>query len=567
MMHIARAFLRTFAFVLVAGMMVTGSVVAQSSEAFRLTEFDGGRLTGDVRFGSNLFGSGMGAGSFGRVQSALGRVDGASVFGNPAHLTFVRRPQIGIEFRFPLSNGAWGVGPTSFVSRSEVQERTDRFLTDMQLPEDATPVYTRVSNLTAGQPRQLAAFWLNWPVSEHVSIGFGYLQPFSAIADTRLEGLSTRVTGRQYSPLGLARVDVWSELAGSVRGKVQLDELTIGTGGLLESYYFGSVWWGISFFRYDVGANMDLDAAGNGSVAVAGSDERYFNDAGDPATSDDAFSNRVFWRMRANYRGSGTGARIGFVHRTYGDRIGSSLLFNVPPHMTLSDPRAFAESYLPSFVVLAGTIDPDDPDNVELLDIDQLDLNQPTASRKSRDYLGTEVAVGMPVSITGGIDLRLGPHTLVLNGIKYWGAMSASGQYGRENGVIQPFKLGFDPSWSVRGGLDLARGLDGEFGLLWIPVRILTLDLDGLLFQMLGERAGYAEPRYRFSGGYTWGAAITEGTQDTVTSSLRNAIVGITPVSFSLGRTYRLRERTHVGVHVAGFPDLLMRFSVAFDVD
>jgi hypothetical protein len=113
----------------------------------------------------------------------------------------------------------------------------------------------------------------------------------------------------------------------------------------------------------------------------------------------------------------------------------------------------------------------------------------------------------------------------------------------------------------------LERTLDGKFGLLWIPIRILTLDIDGLVLGLLGDRAGYAEPRYKFAGGFIWGDAITEGAQDTIASSLDDVITAVSPISFSMGRTYQLRERTHVGVHVAGFPDLLWRFSLAFDVD
>ena len=34
-----------------------------------------------------------------------------------------------------------------------------------------------------------------------------------------------------------------------------------------------------------------------------------------------------------------------------------------------------------------------------------------------------------------------------------------------------------------------------------------------------------------------------------------------------MGRSYSLLDRIHVGVLVAGYPDMLMRFSVAYDVE
>lgn len=556
---------RTLALVVSCLLLSTGPLQAQQSEEFRLSAYEGGTLRGNFRLGSNLLGSGVGAGSFGRVQSSLGKVDGATLFGNPAHLSFLNKPQLGFEFRFPIRNGSFGLGPESFWTDSRIRERTDEWLTNLEYVGETGPAYTRVSRLSAGQPRQLSAFWLNWPVSEHVAIGFGYRQPFLATSSARLSGYGTRLTGKQSSNLGLVQVDVLSELAGTMQADVSLDEITIGTGGLLERYYFGSVWWGISFFRYDAAAHLDLDARGDGHVAVAGSGERFFNDGGDLLSGET--SNDLFWRMRADYQDAGFGTRIGFVHRSYTERYGTSVLFTVPPILRMQDPRAFAESWLPAFVTLDGTMDPSDPDNVEILDINRIDLDQPNATRRSRDYLGPEVTLRLPTQVTIGLDARLGKHALVLNGIRYWGSLTAEGQYGRENGVIQSFRYGMEPTWGFRAGLDLERTLDDRFNFLWIPVRILTLDLDGLLFELMGDRVSYDEPRYRFAGGFSWGQAITEGSKDTVKASVRNAITGVTPISFSVGRTYRLRERTHVGVHVAGFPDLLWRFSLAFDVD
>jgi len=540
-------------------------VQAQQSEEFRITSFDGGRLDGDVRLGSNVFGAGLGAGSFGRVHSALGLVDGAALFGNPSHLSFVNKPQLGIEFRFPIHNGSFGLGPESFWTDSSIRRKADGWLADLEYPQDASPTYTRVSRLYAGQPRQLSAFWLNWPVSEHVSIGFGYRQPLIASLGARLDGFTTQLNGRQQSNLGFIGVEVLSELAGSVNANLSFDEISIGTGGLLERYYFGSVWWGISFFRYDAGAHLDLDAVGHGYVSVAGSDTRYFND---PVESlPEGGSNELFWRMRADYTGAGFGARVGFVHRSYTERFGTSVLFTVPPVLRLNDPEAMATSRLPEFLVLDGTMAPSDPNNAELLDIDRINLAQPNATRQSRDYLGSDLTLRMPAQIMLGFDLRFGEHTLVVNGTRHFGSLSMEGNYGRENGVIQPFQFGKQPSWGFRAGLDLARTLDGRTGILWIPIRILTLDVDGLLFELFDERTGYGAPRYRFAGGFTWGDAITEGAQDTIAPSLSDAITSVSPISFSLGRTYDMGQRTHVGVHVAGFPDLLWRFSLAFDVD
>jgi len=41
---------------------------------------------------------------------------------------------------------------------------------------------------------------------------------------------------------------------------------------------------------------------------------------------------------------------------------------------------------------------------------------------------------------------------------------------------------------------------------------------------------------------------------------------GLIPTSLSVGRAYTLFDRLEVGVHVMGVPDLLMRFSLGFNV-
>lgn len=541
---------------------------AQESEEFSAIRFDGGNLFLDARLGSNLFGSGMGAGTFGRMLSATAPVDGATVFGNPALLSFIRKPQIGVELRFPVHNGTFGLGPDNLLSNRSVRERTDNLLSDLQFPEGEVPAYTSLSGIRAGQPRQLSAFWLNWPVSENVTFGFGYRQPLLASTRVEADGFSALFRGKQASDAGSIEVDFLAELAMNVETDIALEEINIGTGGLLESYYFGSVWWGITVYRYFATARLDLDLLPQGALTVSGAGQYYFNDSGDPGidpAGDE--SNRFFWKMRAGYRGAGFGTRAGFVHRTYGERFGSSLMLSIPPRFNLSDPSAFAESYLPVFVNLSGTIDPVSDENIELLDIDLLDTSQPNLTRRSREYIGTEIGVRLPASLTAGVDLPLGRHILVLNAIRYWGDLSVQGQHSTENGIVQNYTLGVRPSWGVRFGLDIVGRPEGGLGILGIPVRLLTLDLDGLIFQLMGERVDYSHPRYRVSAGFSWGDAIAEGAESRVANSLSNALSGPTPVSLTLGRSYTLLDRAHVGVHVAGLPDLLMRFSVALDID
>lgn len=544
------------------------TAIAQSSEDFTALRFEGGFLRADVRLGSNLFGSGVGGGSFGRVQSAFQRIDGAVVFGNPAALSFVNDRQIGMETRLPLRNGIFGIGSPSLISASSIRNRTDDILADFEYPMDQEPAYTLISKLSVGQPRQLSAFWFTWPVNENVGIGFGYRQPLLMTASIRSGGLSAAFSGRQNSGGATEQIDFLAEMALSTNAHLQLDELSIGTGGLLERYYIGSVWWGLTLFRYSASASFNLDAHPQGLLTVSGSEQYFFNDPQDPNLDlANGESNAFFWKMQGAYKGSGFGGRIGLVHRSYGDRWGTSFLLSVPPTLHLWDPSAMAESWLPQFVDLGGAINNGANDNVDLLDVDGLDLSKPNLTRKTRDYIGPQMIVHLPTSLTVGVDVPFGQHRIVVNVLRYWGRMALRGDYGREAGEVQTFHFGKKPSWGIRGGIDFARGdaLSG-YSIWTVPLRILTLDIDGLLFQLIGGPDAYSNAHYRIGAGVGWGAPIVEGLDNTLVRDAERLLGGATPTSFSVGRAYSVYDRLDIGVHVFGLPDMLMRFSMAWNV-
>ena len=175
----------------------------------------------------------------------------------------------------------------------------------------------------------------------------------------------------------------------------------------------------------------------------------------------------------------------------------------IPPVLRMSDPGAISESYLPVFIDMTGSFEPEAGETA-LFDIERLDVSRPTLTRKTRDYLGPELTLRMPTAFTLGVDWAIGSHRLVLNGVRYAGSLGVEGKYGRENGEIQPFRIAARPSWGLRGGLELAgRRDEGGLGWLSIPLRILLLDLDGLVFSLMDDRVEYRDVRYRFSGGLT----------------------------------------------------------------
>jgi len=540
---------------------------AQESVDFSALRFDGGVIGSDFRLGSNLFGSGVGSGSFGRIQSALQTVDGAVVFGNPASLSHVTRRQIGFETRFPLKNGTFGIGPSSLVGSSPIRGETDDLLERLSWPDNTTPAYTQARSVTFGQPRQLTAFWLTWPVNETVGIGFGYRQPLALSSGVQLSGTNILLEGVQSGAGGPVPIELLANLELKSDLDVRLDEVSIGTGGLLEQYYLGDVWWGISFYRYGASLGWDLDFQPQAMLTISGSERYYFNDPLDP-NLEAGESNDFFWKAQSAYKGGGFGVRIGLIHRTYEGRYGSSLLFNLAPKISMWDLKADAQAFLPVFVDMNGAIDNRLPTNDDLIDIDGVDLSKPNRTRKSHDELGKQVILHMPSSLTLGVDVPFGRHNFVFNVVRYWGSVSIEGDYGRESGILQRYNLGKKPTWALRGGLDFARKHRRSGFKAWdVPLRLLTLDFDGLLFDMLGDWAKYSNARYRVSGGLQWGSSLTHGLHYSIADDLDAVLGGRLPTSIAVGRAYSVFERVDVGVHVLGVPDLLMRFSVGLNFE
>lgn len=93
------------------------------------------------------------------------------------------------------------------------------------------------------------------------------------------------------------------------------------------------------------------------------------------------------------------------------------------------------------------------------------------------------------------------------------------------------------------------------------------LDLDGLVFSMMDDAVQYRDVRYRVAAGFTWGHNASAGVGSSTEDTVRSLMGARYPLSLSLGRSYSLMQRMHVGILVAGYPDTMFRFSVAYDVE
>jgi hypothetical protein len=547
-------------------LLSAGSVSAQT-EDFRAIAWRGGELSGRFELGSNLSGAGLAGATFGGVQSALLPVDGGALYSNPALLGLLAKPQLAIDGRLSLNNRLYGLRNESIVSGTSVRSRTDGFLSDLELPTTAQTRYTRTDNLTVGQPGQLAAFSIAWPVSRHLVLAAGYYQPFLASATLRASGSEIRLEGKRESGSRSIGVDALAGLSVDGTLRLEMSEASIGAGGLIEEYLEGSLFWGVSAQQFQVTTALNWNVVADAMVVLSGSQQFFFNDPLDPNIDTSAGeSNLLSWLIRTNFRGTGRSARLGLAFRSYTGRFGASFSVNLAPTIWLEDRDAVAESYLPVFVNLSGSLNPG-PGEEDLLNIEDLVVSKPNLTKRTHDAISTQMRFRTPSSYTLGLDFRWGRAVLAMNLIRYVGELSYGGEFGLTDGELQSFRIGKRPSYGFRVGLDFL-GTNDRFEQSWwlTPLRFATLDIDGLLFQALGRWTRYRSAHYRFGGGLLNGRSVIRGISPSVAGDLSSLLDGPVPMNLSAGRTYQLFNAVDIGVMVYSVPDLLFRASMAINL-
>ena len=93
--------------------------------------------------------------------------------------------------------------------------------------------------------------------------------------------------------------------------------------------------------------------------------------------------------------------------------------------------------------------------------------------------------------------------------------------------------------------------------ILTLPIRLLFLDIDGLLFQTFRGVTGYKNSHYRFGTSFMLGDGIVTVNNDSLLDILDLPL----PRSFSMGRQYTIFDHLDVGVTVLAFPDFMLKYS------
>jgi hypothetical protein len=331
-------------------------------------------------------------------------------------------------------------------------------------------------------------------------------------------------------------------LGGTIFGNERSDRLTFG----------------LTLNRYEMTNNIDFNFHSDGMIVLNNSSEYYFNDPNDVNLSKDkGETNTLFWRAKGNFNSSGYGFKFG-LNLSPKETISFmefSILYDYVPKFSMKDPMAVNESYQPKF--FTGRLNGKDNEAMDIV-IDSLNLAKPNLTVRTSNPFSDEVIISLPSSLTFAFDFKLGDHTLAFNILKYFNDYSYQ---------LGQFKFGKKPTAGFKMGLDFKFPVNYE-GWNWtlIPIRLLFLDFDGILFQLFSDGTGYTNPHFRVGGGLIFGDAIVEGFNDKdQRKSLEDGLALPLPSGFAFGRQYTILDNLTISALVYGYPDLFLKYSFAYN--
>lgn len=524
------------------------------SEASELHLFRGGVL--DVNFGLNLntIGSSIGSGAMGGLISS--RVDNGAlnVHLNPALLGFMSEGQLLIDSRLGV-----GTSATSGIRsnlRSTLNDEFSSAINDefsneaswTQFPETYIKS-TEVRDLDVGFRGNVRSITFAAPISEKFVLAGGYSYPVNVDIDLGLTGLSTKLAQEQGTEEVSIRFDVLMNISLLTQMQFRMNTLSLGFGTKLIDKKYKKLAIGATLNRYHVDNTRKIEADLSGLVVVGGADERYFNNPNDPNLNTQAGeSNAFFMNAFGNFEATEFGIRVGAYYEL-DQRFRLSVVYDQVPDFTLKGENTTASAFLPVFLVGSG----EDilKGNIEVT-LDSLQANKPNlTTERNISSIVEDGKLNLPSSFTVGLDIALNKHTLILNFSKYSGEMSfTNGGHTIGKKVTSGVGLGMD--FKMRDRFE-------SFGQIFtLPLRVLFLDIDGLIFQSLGGLTGYKNSHYRFGGNILLGEGIVTVNND----GLRSTLNGPLPQSFSMGRQYTIFEKIDVGVTVFAVPDMFLKYSV-----
>lgn len=524
------------------------------SEPSDLHVFRGGYMDFNFAMNLNMVGSSIGSGGMGGLITS--RVDNGalSVNLNPAHLVSLKKGYIAIDTRLGLG--------TNFISSvndellKTVNEELDTSIDDTFSDEEAWTQYpetyirsTEMRNLDVGFNDEIASIAFAAPLGEKFVLAGAYSYPVSLNLDLGVTGLSTKLAQEQGTEEVSLRFDVLMNISLLTKMNFRMSTLSVGGAYPLVDNRDHKLSVGATLSRYQVSNIRSIQADLSGMVVVGGADERYFNDPNDPNLNTAAGeTNSFFMNAYGEFEAHDYGLRAG-LHYILNDALNISLVYNQMPKFDLKGKNKSASAFLPVFMV--GTGDDIIAGDLEVA-LDSLQANKPNLSTE-RDIsdIVNDGTLELPSSLTLGLDFKLGKHTAVINYTNYYNdlAFEHGGNF-IGKAVTKGYGVGFD--------IKMRDKWVSPVQILTLPVRLIFLDIDGLLFQTFRGVTGYKNSYYRFGANFMIGDGIVTVDND----GLRDMLDLPFPKAFSMGRQYTIFENLDVGVTVFAFPDLMLKYSV-----
>ncbi|MCK9410078.1 MAG: hypothetical protein M0R68_13205 [Bacteroidetes bacterium] len=537
-------------------------ILAQSaSDTPTLTSWRGGIVNFQAGIGLNMLGVGTASATAGGVLSPRLNNGAASIFYNPAELITLRRPHVIIDSRLGVGTDLFGIEGNTLLSDQTLSQQTDDFLKDTSIfiydKKNGFKLPSKVKNGSAGLLGQFTSFSVGIPIARGLVLGFGSYYPMDLSLGFRVSDVSMKLRATRETGTQTIGIDILLNMAVSTNLLIRSNVMNIGLGYELMNNRFGQLSIGVTGKRYDVRTVLDLDLPIDGLIAIQKS-EYYFNDPLDRAIDFEAGeTNALKWKAHGDYRDTRWGGTFGIYYNAvrYIDTaiaaLNLSVLYEYAPSFTMDDPLANSKSYAPVFLV--GKPGGTGADSMQIL-IDSLRLSKPSLTKETHNVFSNTLTVSQASSLTLGMDLGFGAHTIALNYVHYFG------EYGF---IFDRYHVTKKLTSGIKVGLDftLPNRMTGWNWLL-LPVRLLYLDVDGLLFQAFQSSTGYRNSHYRLGGGVVLGSADAHGMDPDMAKSLRTSLGTVLPTGFALGRQYTIFARYTVGVLVFGIPDIAFKTSL-----
>lgn len=524
------------------------------AEPSELHLFRGGYM--DITFGLNLntIGSSLGSGSMGGLITSRVNNGALNVHLNPAMLGFMTQGQVLFDSRLGL-----GTGMTSGIQsnlRTTLNDEISSAVNDefsnesnwTQFPETYIQS-TQVRDLDVGFTGDIGSIAFAAPINDRFTIAGAYTYPVNIDLDLGLTGLSAKLAQEQGTEEVAIRFDVLMNVSLLTQMRLSMNTMSLGFGTKLIDDRNKKLAIGATLTRYHVDNTRRIEADLSGLVVVGGADERYFNNPDDPnLDSELGESNAFFMNAFGSFEATEYGVKIGAYYEL-DKNFRVSLVYDQVPNFELKSQNTVASAFLPVFLVGSG----EDilKGDIEVA-LDSLQANKPNlTTERDISSIVKDGALNLPSSLTIGIDVALRKHTLVLNYSKYSGELSFhNGDQILGKEVTSGVGLGMDFRMSDR--------FNSWKQIVSLPVRLLFLDIDGLILQSLGGITGYKNSHYRFGGNVLFGEGIVTADNDDLRTTLGSPL----PQTFSMGRQYTIFEKIDVGVTVLALPDMVFKYSV-----